>query len=110
MPDTVVVIDADAAARSAATEALQEAGCEVFAGATAAAGLEACARLRPDVIVVDPLVSDAAPDLVARLSTDDAAVVPVLAAGDGERGLEYTRAGAELPLVRPVAAAALVAA
>ncbi len=99
MAERVLIVTAD--------DALARVACELFGAVPrerdGAAGLEACERARPDVVVWDselPVAVDGA--LVARVRGCGASMVVVVAAGAESAGVRALQAGAEQFVVKPV--------
>ncbi len=104
MAERVLIVTAD--------DALARVACELFAAGPGggvlrerdgAAGLEACERARPDAVVWDgelPGAVDAT--LVARVRASGAAMVVVVASGEGSAGVHALQVGAEQFVAKPV--------
>jgi len=110
--ERVLVVTAD--------EALARVACELFAAVTgggvlrerdAVAGLETCARARPDAAVWDGDLPDPVDGaLVARVRAYGAGMVVVVAAGDVTAGVRALQLGAEQFVAKPVSPDHLAAA
>jgi CheY-like chemotaxis protein/MinD-like ATPase involved in chromosome partitioning or flagellar assembly len=69
---TILVVDADAVSLSYVSAALQEAGHHILRASSAKEGLIAAWRDRPDLIVIDPVITDMkGEDFAVRLRSDD---------------------------------------
>lgn len=102
MAERVLIVTAD--------DALARVACELFAAGGAvlrerdgAAGLEACKRARPDVVVWDGELPEAVDGaLVARVRACGASMVVVVAAGEESAGVRALQVGAEQFVAKPV--------
>jgi DNA-binding NtrC family response regulator len=100
MADRVLLVTADEALVGAAG-AVVAAGTELTHEYDGAAGIEACERLRPDVVVWD-IETALASEPIGRLRGSGAGVVVVVGRGDLPAGVRALREGAEQFLARPV--------
>src|SRR4051794_24225438 len=103
----ILVVEEDEAARQAMQLALRQAGYAAEGVATAVAAARAL-----DAEGFGAVLAPASAALSAELQRrrPDTAVIALVASGDDEAGLRALRVGAQDYLVRPVEAAALVAA
>ncbi len=104
----VLVVDDDAAVRSAVCHTLKNAGYETLAAASAPEGIEKFGREKPDVVFVDllmPYVGGAAAvfDIrkAARRQSRDVYIV-ILSGGDMEDVKDALAAGADAYVPKPV--------
>jgi len=109
--DTVLLIDREEAVRRALGDALERAGFEVHREAALAGGVDAAARLGPDVVLVDAGLPDvAAPGLIADLRARGAAIVALAAPRDIEAAFRAVELGAESVVARDAEPSHIVAA
>ncbi len=114
--EKVVIIEADAASRDALVAAIESAGCDVSAFATAREGLDAVRELGADLLLLDSALPDpsapSAHEMVAAIrgsaATEGIRVILLVGGGAGEReaGLDL---GADDAVSRPWDAAELLA-
>lgn len=87
MPDRVLLVAADAELLRAVDAWLGRLGCEVSHAGTAAAGLDAFARSRPDVVILDPrLPDDHGLEVLERLRAQGASIIVLTGPGDADAG------------------------
>jgi two-component system phosphate regulon response regulator PhoB len=103
---SVLVVDDEADLRNLLLYKLREEGYEVEAVGTAAAGLAAAARLRPDVIVLDLMLPDQpGTDVCRKLRGDertaDAAILMLTARGEELDRVVGLELGADDYVVKP---------
>jgi len=102
MSDTILLIDDDAGVLRTLGGYLEQQGCEVARELDGAAGLAACDRLEPDVVVLDHGVAAVdGQDVLALLRQRGMSVVVLLEAPDEEATLKALQRGADRVLVRP---------
>ncbi|MGE5250502.1 MAG: AAA family ATPase [Bacteroidota bacterium] len=84
---TILLIDPDAASRNFVSNALRQHGYAVLLAASAAEGLAAAARDRPDLIVAEPVLPDlSGEELAAKLRQDPRTVyIPLIALSRDDR-------------------------
>src|SRR5437764_655378 len=103
MPDSVLLIDDDADLRRALGEYFDRIGYEVAGAETASAGLEAFARLRPDVVSLDLHLPDVGGlEVLERLRSQGGSVILLTGQGDIETAVRAMQLGAEHFLTKPV--------
>lgn len=96
MPDTVLLVVDDEAARRTLGDTLERAGFEVYRETGAEGGRLAVARLQPAVVLADVSVLDRAGSaLLGELRGAGAAVVALAGARDLEAAIRVVRRGAE---------------
>lgn len=114
--EKVVIIEADAVSRDALVAAIESAGCDVSAFATAREGLDALREIGADLLLLDSAIPDpSAPsthEMLATIrgsaATEGIRVILLVGGGAGEReaGLDL---GADDAVSRPWDAAELLA-
>lgn len=96
VPDTVLLIDDEEAARRSCGDALERAGFEVYRETGGAGVMGTAARLQPGVVLIDVTVLDrASPDLLRDLRASGAAVVALGGVRDLDAAIRAVRLGAE---------------
>ncbi|MFL5560719.1 MAG: sigma-54-dependent transcriptional regulator [Gemmatimonadaceae bacterium] len=107
----ILIIDDEPDITSTFVRFFERARHEVAVAHTAAEGLEAFRRARPDLVLLDLHLPDASGlDVLAELQREEAVVIMITGQGDIEVAVESMRAGAENFLPKPVELAHLGAA
>jgi len=113
VPDTVLLVEDTPSLRLIYQAALTRAGLAVEASGTAAEGLAAFDRLRPQVVLLDLTLPDGSGlDVMQRMlaSQPRTAVIVITANGSINKAVELMRAGAHEFLVKPFDDQRLIAA
>ena len=100
---TIVIIDDEVELAAALGAFFERMGHQVVRAHTGDNGLEACLRVRPDLVLLDLKLPDVEGfDLLERLQPDQRVVIMVTAHGDIPLAVEAMRRGAENFLTKPV--------
>jgi DNA-binding NtrC family response regulator len=100
---TIVIIDDEVELAAAVGAFFERAGHQVVRAHTGDDGLEACLRVRPDLVLLDLKLPDVQGfDLLDRLHPDQRVVIMITAHGDIPLAVEAMRRGAENFLTKPV--------
>ena len=100
---TIVIIDDEVELASALGSYFERTGHQVVRAHTGDDGLEACMRVRPDLVLLDLKLPDVQGfELLDRLQPQQRVVVMVTAHGDIPLAVEAMRRGAENFLTKPV--------
>ena len=111
MSDAILLIDDDAGVLRSLGGYLEQQGFEVARELDGAAGLAACDRLEPDVVVLDHGVAAVeGQDVLGMLRQRGLAVIVLLEAPDEDITLRVLHRGADRVLVRPADPAVVAAA
>jgi DNA-binding NtrC family response regulator len=103
MADSVLLIDDDADVLRAIGDYFEKIGYEVYRAASGTEGLEAQARERPDVVLLDLFLPDGdGLAFLEQLRRQDAAVVVLTGHGDIATAVRAMQLGAENFLTKPV--------
>ena len=100
---TIVIIDDEVELAAALGAFFERAGHQVVRAHTGDDGLDACLRVRPDLVLLDLKLPDVQGfELLERLQPDQRVVIMITAHGDIPLAVEAMRRGAENFLTKPV--------
>ena len=103
MPDSILLIDADADVLRAMGDCFERIGYQVVRAETAEAGFEAFDRVRPDVVILDLHLPDCGGlDVLERLRSQGGFVILLTGQGDIETAVRAMQLGAEHFVTKPV--------
>jgi DNA-binding NtrC family response regulator len=103
VPDSVLLIDADADLLRVLGEDFDRIGYEVVGAATGEAGFEVFDRMRPDVVILDLHLPDVGGlDVLEQLRSRGGSVILLTGQGDTETAVRAMQLGAEHFLTKPV--------
>jgi two-component system response regulator HydG len=103
MPDSVLLIDDDADVVRVVGDYFDKVGYEVSRASSAEEGLEAFARLRPDVVILDLHLPDLdGLEVLERVRSQGGSVILLTGQGDIETAVRAMQLGADHFLTKPV--------
>ena len=103
MANSLLLVDDDPAVLRAVGNYFESIGTEVYRASSAAAGLEAYERARPDVVILDMGLPDAnGLEVLEHLRGQGVAVIMLTGQGDIETAVRAMQLGAENFLTKPI--------